>query len=180
MATYSGVIDLRVTGNAEEKAEKIKRNVQSLKDLARGLKPIPNLFDNRTQDQDIKKAKQELRGLVEEYGKGTNRGRRFSNTIAGLNSQLSAFNRVIANVNVGSDEFVESLTASERISRKLAKAEAERLSVLTKVNTANTVGRAGTVQDTLDLSKVIPKSLAGLELYSQELQENFRNVEIGF
>ena len=179
MATYSGVIDLRVTGNAEEKAEKIKRNVQSLKDLARGLKPIPNLFDNRTQDQDIKKAKQELRGLVEEYGKGTNRGRRFSNTIAGLNSQLSAFNRVIANVNVGSDEFVESLTASERISRKLAKAEAERLSVLTKVNTANTVGRAGTVQDTLDLSKVIPKSLAGLELYSQELQENFRNVEIG-
>lgn len=179
MATYSGVIDLRVTGNAEEKAEKIKRSVQSLKDLARGLKPIPNLFDNRTQDQDIKKAKQELRGLVEEYGKGTGKGRRFSNTIAGLNSQLNAFNRVIANVNVGSDEFVQSLTASERISRKLAKAEAERLSVITKINTANTVGRATSVQETLDLGKVIPKSIEGLELYQRELQDTLRNVRIG-
>ena len=179
MATYSGTIDLRVTGDAEEKTKKIERSVKSLKDLVRGLKPIPNLFDNRTQDKDIRKLKEELKKLVGEYGKGTGAGRRFSNTLAGLNSQISAFGKIIGNVNVNSDEFVSAITAQEKASRRLAKAEAERLKVQAQVNTANTVGRATSVQETLDLGKVIPKSIAGLELYQRELQETFRNVEIG-
>ena len=179
MATYSGTIDLRVTGDAEEKAKKIERSVKSIKDLARGLKPVPNLFDNRTQDKDIRKAKEELKKLVGEYGKGTGAGKRFSNTLAGLNSQVSAFGKIIGNVNTNSDEFVSAITAQEKASRRLAKAEAERLKVQAQVNTANTVGRATSVQETLDLGKVVPKSIAGLELYQRELQETFRNVEIG-
>ena len=179
MCIRDRTIDLRVTGNAEEKAKKIERSVKSIKDLARGLKPVPNLFDNRTQDKDIRKAKEELKKLVGEYGKGTGAGKRFSNTLAGLNSQISAFGKIIGNVNVNSDEFVSAITAQEKASRRLAKAEAERLKVQTRVNTANTVGRATSVQETLDLGKVIPKSIAGLELYQRELQETFRNVEIG-
>lgn len=178
MATYSGTIDLRVTGNAEQKAELIKKRINEIKGIANTLKPVPNLFDKRGNDA-IVKAKEELKKLVEQYGKGTGSGNRFSNTIAGLNRQLGGFNRILNNVNVKSDEFVQSLTASEKVSRRLARAEAERLKVQTQINTANTVGRATSVQETLDLGKVIPKSIAGLELYSRELQENFRNVEIG-
>lgn len=178
MATYSGTIDLRVTGNAEQKAELIKKRISEIKSIANTLKPVPNLFDKRGNDA-IVKAKEELRKLVEQYGKGTGSGNRFSNTIAGLNRQLGGFNRILSNVNIKSDEFTQALTASEKVSRRLARAEAERLKVQTQINTANTVGRATSVQETLDLGKVIPKSIAGLELYSRELQENFRNVEIG-
>lgn len=178
MATYSGTIDLRVTGNAEQKAELIKKRISEIKSIANTLKPVPNLFDKRGNDAIIK-AKEELKKLVEQYGKGTGSGNRFSNTIAGLNRQLGGFNRILSNVNIKSDEFTQALTASEKVSRRLARAEAERLKVQTQINTANTVGRATSVQETLDLSKVIPKSIAGLELYSRELQENFRNVEIG-
>ena len=178
MATYSGTIDLRVTGNAEQKAELIKKRISEIRSIANTLKPVPNLFDKRGNDA-IVKAKEELRKLVEQYGKGTGSGNRFSNTIAGLNRQLGGFNRILNNVNIKSDEFTQALTASEKVSRRLARAEAERLKVQTQINTANTVGRATSVQETLDLGKVIPKSIAGLELYSRELQENFRNVEIG-
>ena len=178
MATYSGTIDLRVTGNAEQKAELIKKRINEIKGIANSLKPVPNLFDKRGNDA-IVKAKEELKKLVEQYGKGTGTGNRFSNTIAGLNQQLNGFNRVLGNVNIKSDEFVQSLTASEKVSRRLAKAEAERLQVLNRINTANTVGRSTSVQETLDLGKIIPKSVAGLELYQRELQDTLRNVRIG-
>jgi len=178
VATYSGTIDLRVTGNAEQKAELIKKRIGEIKSIANTLKPVPNLFDKRGNDA-IVKAKEDLKKLVEQYGKGTGTGNRFSNTIAGLNRQLSGFNRVLGNVNIGSDEFVQSLTASEKVSRRLARAEAERLRVLSRINTANTVGRATSVQETLDLGKVIPKSVAGLELYQRELQDTLRDVRIG-
>jgi hypothetical protein len=178
VATYSGTIDLRVTGNALKEVDLVAKRINEIRSLAKSLKPAPNLFDKRGNER-IVKAKEELRKLVNEYGKGTGAGKRFSNTLAGLNSQISAFGRIIGNVNVNSDEFVSAITAQEKASRRLAKAEAERLKVQTRVNTANTVGRATSVQETLDLGKVIPKSIAGLELYQRELQETFRNVEIG-
>ena len=179
MATYSGTIDLRVTGNALKETDLIKKRVNEIRGIAKSLKPVPSLFDKNNKRADIVKAKEELKKLVGEYGRGVGAGRRFSSTLAGLNSQISAFGRIIGNVNTNSDEFVQAITAQEKASRRLARAEAERLKVQAQVNTANTVGRATSVKETLDLSKVIPKSLAGLELYQRELQETFRNVEIG-
>jgi hypothetical protein len=178
VATYSGTIDLRVTGNAEQKAELIKKRISEIKSIANTLKPVPNLFDKRGNDA-IVKAKEELRKLVEQYGKGTGSGNRFSNTIAGLNRQLGGFNRILSNVNIKSDEFAQALAASEKVSRRLARAEAERLKVQTQINTANTVGRATSVQETLDLGKIIPKSVAGLEFYQRELEDTLRTVRIG-
>lgn len=178
MATYSGTIDLRVTGNALKETSLINKRINEIRTLAKSLKPAPNLFDKRGNER-IVKAKEELKKLVNEYGKGVGAGKRFSNTLAGLNSQISAFGRIIGNVNTNSDEFVSAITAQEKASRRLARAEADRLRVQTQVNTANTVGRATSVQETLDLGKVVPKSIAGLELYQRELQETFRNVEIG-
>ena len=178
MATYSGTIDLRVTGNALKEVNLVAKRINEIRSLAKSLKPAPNLFDKRGNER-IVKAKEELKKLVNEYGKGTGAGKRFSNTLAGLNSQISAFGKIIGNVNVNSDEFVSAITAQEKASRRLAKAEAERLKVQTQVNTANTVGRATSVQETLDLGKVIPKSVAGLELYQRELQDTLRNVRIG-
>jgi hypothetical protein len=178
VATYSGTIDLRVTGNALKEVTLVEKRINEIRSLTKSLKPAPNLFDKRGNER-IVKAKEELRKLVNEYGKGTGAGKRFSNTLAGLNSQISAFGKIIGNVNIKSDEFVSAVTAQEKASRRLARAEAERLKVQTQVNTANTVGRATSVQETLDLGKVIPKSIAGLELYQRELQETFRNVEIG-
>ena len=178
MASYSGTIDLRVTGNALKEVDLITKRINDLRSLTKSLKPVPNLFDKRGSER-IAKEKEELRKLVEQYGKGTGSGNRFSNTIAGLNSQLNGFNRIVSNTNIKSDEFVQSLTASEKVSRRLSRAEAERLSVLNKINTANTVGRAGSVKETLDLGKIIPKSVAGLEFYQQQLQDTLRTVNIG-
>jgi len=178
VASYSGTIDLRVTGNALKEVDLITKRINDLRSLTKSLKPVPNLFDKRGSER-IAKEKEELRKLVEQYGKGTGSGNRFSNTIAGLNSQLNGFNRIVSNTNIKSDEFVQSLTASEKVSRRLSRAEAERLSVLNKINTANTVGRAGSVKETLDLGKIIPKSVAGLEFYQQQLQDTLRTVNIG-
>ena len=178
MATYSGTIDLRVTGNALKETDLINKRINEIRALTKSLKPAPNLFDKRGNER-IVKAKEDLKKLVNEYGKGVGAGRRFSNTLAGLNSQISAFGKIIGNVNTNSDEFVQAITAQEKASRRLARAEADRLRVQTQVNTANTVGRSTSVQETLDLGKIIPKSVAGLELYQRELQDTLRNVRIG-
>ena len=179
MATYSGTIDLRVTGNALKETNLINKRINELRALTSSLKPVPNLFDKNQKDPKIVKAKKDLRRLIEEYRKGVGAGKRFSNTLSGLNAQISAFGKVIGNVNIGSDEFVDAITAQEKASRRLARAEAARLKVQTQINTANTVGRSTSVQETLDLSKVIPKSISGLELYQRELQDTFRNVRVG-
>lgn len=178
MATYSGTIDLRVTGNALKETDLINKRINEIRALTKSLKPAPNLFDKRANER-IVKAKEELKKLVGEYGRGIRGGRKFANTLAGLNSQIAAFGKIIGNVNTNSDEFVQAITAQEKASRRLARAEADRLRVQTQVNTANTVGRATSVQETLDLGKVIPKSIAGLDLYQRELEETLRNVRIG-
>ena len=160
MATYSGTIDLRVTGNALKETDLINKRINEIRALTKSLKPAQNLFDKRGNERIIK-AKEELKKLVGEYGRGIRGGRRFANTLAGLNSQIAAFGKIIGNANTNSDEFVQAITAQEKASRRLARAEADRLRVQTQVNTANTVGRATSVQETLDLGKVIPKSIAG-------------------
>ena len=177
MASYSAVIDLRVNGL--EQLKEIEDRVKAVQNIQKRLKPIPSIFDKRASAQ-VKAAKKELSSYVKEVAEGTAKGGHFSKTMAGLNAQMRAFNTVAANSNAASDEFVASITAAERASRKLTEAEIDRLQVLSKIYTQQQgVGRTTATEEIINLGNIIPKSIAGLELYEQQLREAQRQAVSG-
>jgi len=177
VASYSAVIDLRVNGL--EQLKEIEDRVKAVQNIQKRLKPIPSIFDKRASAQ-VKEAKEELSSYVKEVAEGTAKGGHFSKTMAGLNAQMRAFNTVAANSNAGSEEFVNSITAAERASRKLTEAEVDRLQVLSKIYTQQQgVGRTTATQEIINLGNIIPKSIAGLELYEQQLREAQRQAVSG-
>jgi hypothetical protein len=177
VASYSAVIDLRVNGL--EQLKEIEDRVKAVQNIQKRLKPIPSIFDKRASAE-VKAAKEELSLYVQEVAKGTAKGDSFSKTMAGLNAQMRAFNTVAANSNAGSDEFIASITAAEKASRKLTEAEIDRLQVLSKIYTQQQgIGKTTATQEIIDLNKIIPKSIAGLELYEQQLREAQRQAISG-
>jgi len=177
VASYSAVIDLRVNGL--EQLKEIEDRVKAVQNIQKRLKPIPSIFDKRASAQ-VKEAKEELSSYVKEVAEGTAKGGHFSKTMAGLNAQMRAFNTVAANSNAGSENFVNSIIAAEKASRKLTEAEVDRLQVLSKIYTQQQgIGRTTATQEIIDLGNIIPKSIAGLELYEQQLREAQRQAVSG-
>lgn len=176
MASYSAVIDVRVAGLND--VQTLQERVAAVEGVIKRIKPVPAIFDQRVK-KEVKEVANDLSGLIESFAKG---GGRFANTVAGLNQQLAAFRTAAGNAKIGSDQFNNSLIAGERASRQLAQAEAERLQVLNKIYTnEHTQGRTRTtgVQEILDLGKKIPNSIAGLELYENQLRDVLTQVTIG-
>jgi hypothetical protein len=177
VASYSAVIDLRVNGL--EQLKEIEDRVKAVQNIQKRLKPIPSIFDKRASAQ-VKEAKDELSSYVKEVAKGTAEGGHFSKTMAGLNAQMRAFNTVAANSNAGSEDFVNSIIAAEKASRKLTEAEIDRLQVLSKIYTQQQgIGRTTATEEIINLGNIIPKSIAGLELYEQQLREAQRQAISG-
>jgi hypothetical protein len=177
VASYSAVIDLRVNGL--EQLKEIEDRVKAVQNIQKRLKPIPSIFDKRASAQ-VKEAKDELSSYVKEVAKGTAEGGHFSKTMAGLNAQMRAFNTVAANSNAGSEDFVNSIIAAEKASRRLTEAEIDRLQVLSKIYTQQQgVGRTTATEEIINLYEIIPKSIAGLELYEQQLREAQRQAVSG-
>ena len=177
MASYSAVIDLRVNGL--EQLKEIEDRVKAVQNIQKRLKPIPSIFDRRASAE-VKAAKEELSLYIKEVAQGTTKGTHFSKTLAGLNAQMRAFNTVAANANAGGEDFVNAITAAERASRNLTEAEVARLQVLNKIYTQQQgIGRTTATKEIIDLGKIIPKSIAGLELYEQQLREAQRQASSG-
>ena len=184
MASYSAVIDLRVNGLNGLKT--VEDRVGAINGLIKQLKPVPAVFDKRLRagtkenTEQIKKARKELSDYVKAVGEGSKRGQVFSTTLAGLNSQVKAFGAITANAAQGSDEFNNSIRASEKASIRLAEAEARRLKVQQEFFTGNQPeGQSTAVQDILKLGNKLPKSIAGLEFYQQQLRQTQEQVLIG-
>ncbi len=177
MASYSAVIDLRVNGLNNLKT--IEQRVSAVDGVLKQLKPIPALFEKARSDK-IQKAKKDLSDYVNAVGKGSQRGKVFSTTIAGLNAQIRAFSTVAANATQGSDEFNNAIRASERASIRLAQAEAQRLKVQQEFFTGRQPeGQSTAVQDILKLGSKLPKTIAGLEFYQQQLRQTQEQVLLG-
>ena len=179
MASYSAVIDLRVNGLNGLK--KVEDRVSAITGLLKQLKPVPAVFAGAKADvEDFKKAKKELSDYVEAVGKGSKRGQVFSTTLAGISSQMRAFNAVAANATQGSDQFNNAIRASERASVRLAQAEAARLKVQQEFYTGNQAeGQSTAVRDIIKLGNALPKTISGLEFYQQQLKETQTQVLIG-
>lgn len=176
MASYSAVIDVRVAGLND--VQTLQERIAAVEGVIKKIKPVPAIFDQRVKTE-VKEVANNLSNMVESFAKG---GGKFATTVAGLNQQLSAFRTVAGNAKVGSDQFNDSLVAGEKVSRKLAQAEADRLQVLNKIySSEQTQGRTRTtgVQEILDLGKKIPDSVAGLELYELQLRDVLKQVTIG-
>ena len=177
MASYSAVIDLRVNGLNNLKT--VQARLNAVENVLKQLTPIPSLFEKARTDE-IKKAKKDLSDYVNAVGKGSKRGKVFSTTIAGLNAQIRAFSTVAANATQGSDEFNNAIRASERASIRLAQAEAQRLKVQQEFFTGRQPeGQSTAVQDILKLGSKLPKTIAGLEFYQQQLRQTQEQVLLG-
>lgn len=184
MASYSAVIDLRVNGL--QQLEAVEARVDAVNKLIKQVKPIPNIFDQRDVAR-VKAVKKELDFIVKAYADGNTVVAKFSGSIAGLNSQLNGFRTIAANAKVGAEQFTNALKAAEIASSKLAGAELKRLNTLGDLYTRKPVGGltaeeqgpSGLTRAVLDLGKTLPKSLAGLRTYANELDRIFTLVEAG-
>lgn len=178
MASYSAVIDLRVTGQSGLDA--VKNRLDAINSLIKNVKPVPSLFDRRA-NAEILRAKDLLADVVKKYAEGGQASARFATSIAGINQQLQAFKTVANNAKVGTDEFKDALTAAALGSNRLLRAELERAQELQNVYTKTSFATkkpTSIVADLLALKNTVPNSVAALERYQQELADVQRSVSM--
>jgi hypothetical protein len=186
--SYSAVIDLRVDGLNSLKT--VEQRVSAIENLTKRIKPIPTLF-TPAKSREIQTAKNNLSALVKAYADGDTRAAKFSTSIAGVNTQLNAFNTLASNAKTGSDQFTNALTAAANASRVLLTQELQRLSTLQSVYQRKQApgmtaplseqGVSGKVQKLLDVGKGLvgpgnDASIAALERYQAELLDVQRLV----
>jgi len=186
--SYSAVIDLRVEGLNSLKT--VEQRVSAIENLTKRIKPIPTLF-TPAKSQEIQSAKNNLIALIKAYADGDTRTAKFSTSIAGVNTQLNAFNNIAANAKTGSDQFTNALTAAANASRVLLTQELERLNTLQGIYQRRQApgmtaplreqGVSGKVQKLLDVGKGLvgpgsDASIAALERYQAELLDVQRLV----
>ena len=183
MANYNASINIGVNGGEEIK--KVSESISALDRLIAGIKPVPSLFD-RKGSADTQKARNDLAALVKEYAAADISSTKFATSISGLNAQISAFQRITANARAGSDEFKNSIVASERATLRLVEAEQERLKVLRSIYTGpqSKQGGQGTLagSELNNVFKIAQKTIptiAGITEQVRVLERALENIDIG-
>ena len=183
MANYSASIDIKVNGG--EAIKKVNESLAAVERLTAGIKPVPALFDRRTNTE-TKQALDNLAALVKEYATAGTSSAKFATSIAGLNSQISTFQRITANAKAGSVDFANSIKASERATLRLVEAEQERLKVLRSIYTGpqNKAGAGGTLAsgELNDVFKIAQKTIptiAGITEQVRILENALEHIDIG-
>jgi hypothetical protein len=90
----------------------------------------------------------------------------YSKTLAGLSSQLGTFRAISDNATVGTDRFVNSLIAANKVSNELARTQARAMTAGTGVT-----GTPQNVQEVLSLGRAIPDTIEGLTFYRSKLED---------
>ena len=178
MASYSAVINVSVSGQAElNRLEGSARNIQR---LIQGIQQQRNIFDQAVGSTQTRELKRNLENLVNSFALAEQGARRFqvsiegrprtinmySNTLAGLNSQLGTFRAISDNAAVGTDRFVNSLIAANKVSNELSRTQARAMTTGTGVT-----GTPRNVQEVLSLGRAMPDTLEGLTFYKGKLEE---------
>jgi len=104
-----------------------------------------------------------------------------SRTIANTTALSVAFRRVAENSDVSTNQFREFTVAAQQAAVAANALGKERLSVLAqelsnKGEAGKTIGGGGLVQELLAQEQAVPRSIAALEAYQQELQDMQRLV----
>jgi len=185
VASYSAVINVSVSGQAAlDKLEGSARNIQT---LIQGIKQQKDIFNQAVGTEKTRELKKNLENLVNSFALARDGARQFevtvggktqkvnmySKTLAGLSNQLGTFRVIADNAAVGSDRFVNSLIAANKVSNELARTQAKAISVGTGVT-----GTPKNVQEVLALGKAIPDTIEGLTFYKSKLEELLATLKL--
>jgi phage-related minor tail protein len=178
VASYSAVINVSVSGQAA--LDKLEGSARSIQTLIQGIKQQKNIFDESIGSQKTRELKKNLDSLVTSFAAAKDGARQFeayiggrvqtvnmySKTLAGLSHQLGTFRAISDNATVGTDRFVNSLIAANKVSNELARTQASAMTAGTGVT-----GTPKNVQEVLALGKAIPNTIEGLNFYKGKLEE---------
>jgi soluble cytochrome b562 len=178
VASYSAVINVSVSGQAA--LDKLEGSARSIQTLIQGIKQQKNIFDQAVGSEKTRELKKNLDSLVTSFAAAQDGARQFevvvggktrkvnmySKTLAGLSHQLGTFRAIADNATVGTDRFVNSLIAANKVSNELARTQARAMTAGTGVT-----GTPQNVQEVLALGRAIPDTLEGLTFYKGKLEE---------
>lgn len=178
MASYSAVINVSVSGQAA--LDKLEGSTRTIQKLIDGIKQQKDIFNQAVGTEKTRELKKNLENLTNSFALAKDGARQFevtiggktqkvnmySKTLAGLNSQLSTFRAISDNATVGTDRFVNSLIAANKVSNELSRTQAKAITTGTSVT-----GTPQNVQEVLALGKAIPNTIQGLTFYQGKLEE---------
>jgi soluble cytochrome b562 len=178
VASYSAVINVSVSGQAA--LDKLEGSARSIQTLIQGIKQQKNIFDQAVGSEKTRELKKNLDSLVTSFAAAQDGARQFevvvggktrkvnmySKTLAGLSHQLGTFRAISDNATVGTDRFVNSLIAANKVSNELARTQARAMTAGTGVT-----GTPQNVQEVLALGRAIPNTIEGLTFYKGKLEE---------
>ena len=185
MASYSAVINVSVSGQAA--LDKLEGSARSIQTLIQGIKQQKNIFDQAVGSEKTRELKKNLDSLVTSFAAAQDGARQFevvvggktrkvnmySKTLAGLSHQLGTFRAISDNATVGTDRFVNSLIAANKVSNELARTQARAMTAGTGVT-----GTPKNVQEVLALGKAIPNTIEGLSFYKGKLEELLATLKL--
>jgi hypothetical protein len=178
VASYSAVINVSVSGQAA--LDKLEGSARSIQTLIQGIKQQKNIFDQAVGSEKTRELKKNLDSLVTSFAAAQDGARQFevvvggktrkvnmySKTLAGLSHQLGTFRAISDNATVGTDRFVNSLIAANKVSNELARTQARAMTAGTGVT-----GTPQNVQEVLALGRAIPNTIQGLTFYRSKLED---------
>jgi hypothetical protein len=185
VASYSAVINVSVSGQAA--LDKLEGSARSIQTLIQGIKQQKDIFNQAVGTEKTRELKKNLENLVNSFALARDGARQFevtvggktqkvnmySKTLAGLSSQLGTFRAISDNATVGTDRFVNSLIAANKVSNELARTQARAMTAGTGVT-----GTPKNVQEVLALGKAIPNTIEGLSFYKGKLEELLATLKL--
>jgi hypothetical protein len=185
VASYSAVINVSVSGQAA--LDKLEGSARSIQTLIQGIKQQKDIFNQAVGTEKTRELKKNLENLVNSFALARDGARQFevtvggktqkvnmySKTLAGLSSQLGMFRAISDNATVGTDRFVNSLIAANKVSNELARTQARAMTAGTGVT-----GTPKNVQEVLALGKAIPNTIEGLSFYKGKLEELLATLKL--
>jgi hypothetical protein len=178
VASYGAVINVSVSGQAA--LDKLEGSARSIQTLIQGIKQQKDIFNQAVGTEKTRELKKNLENLVNSFALARDGARQFevtvggktqkvnmySKTLAGLSHQLGTFRAISDNATVGTDRFVNSLIAANKVSNELARTQARAMTAGTGVT-----GTPQNVQEVLALGRAIPNTIEGLTFYRSKLED---------
>jgi len=178
VASYPAVIELRVDGITQ--VTRVLDTIKKLDNALVSIKKTPLAIDAKNATDGIRVLKKEVDDFIFKLNRGD---AQLASTTAGINAQAAALRNLAANAKIGGAAFNLYTQAAEQARQKTSLkgglAEIAATSNLYKVGkTAPTQSFKG-VDELIKLGESIPKNIASLNLYREELNRVLDVVEMG-
>lgn len=180
------VIDIRVKGEANLK--KAKRQVNQIKELIKGIQPVPSLIDSRAFTSGYKRVQNQAKKFKAELKDLIDVNKKIIGTTASLTNQLGNLQAIFGNLTAGTTQWRHALVATERVQESLfrttQKAMVQRAKSLSSHGSGKSIVPSLIGFETETVGKKEPKrllaqSIDGLSAYRTELQRLRSAVKLG-